>query len=72
LNSQRQVQPDWSAALCKATSRSPWKSSAASGVFQQAGFAKLLRLVPLSGTQPRSDVPRFSNLHRLGHIAAIN
>jgi len=27
----------------------------ASGVFQQAGFAKLLRLVPLCGTQPRSE-----------------
>jgi hypothetical protein len=35
-------------------SRSTLKISAASGVFQQAGFAKLLRLVPLSGTQPRS------------------
>src|ERR1019366_3940058 len=35
-------------------SRSTWKSFAASGVFQQAGFAKLLRLVSLCGTQPRS------------------
>jgi hypothetical protein len=26
----------------------------APGVFQQAGFAKLLRLVPFCGTQPRS------------------
>src|ERR1035438_8595019 len=38
----------------KSPSRSTWKSSAASGVFQQVGFAKLLRLVPLCGTQPRS------------------
>jgi len=29
----------------QSTSRSTWKSFAASGVFQQAGFAKLLRLV---------------------------
>jgi hypothetical protein len=40
----------------QSTSRSTWKSPAASGVFQQAGFAKLLRLVPLCGTQPRSGV----------------
>jgi hypothetical protein len=40
----------------QSTSRSTWKSSAASGVFQQAGFAKLLRLVPLCGTQPRPVV----------------
>jgi hypothetical protein len=52
--------------------RSPWKNAMASGVCQQAGFAKLLRLVRFSGTQPRSDVPRSSNLHRLSHIAAIN
>ena len=31
----------------QSTSRSTLKSSAASGVFQPAGFAKLLRLVPL-------------------------
>jgi hypothetical protein len=35
----------------QSTSRSTLKSSAASGVFQQAGFAKLLRLVP-----PRRDI----------------
>jgi hypothetical protein len=40
--------------VCKSTSRSTLKGSAASGIFQQAGFAKLLRLVPLYGTQPRS------------------
>ena len=39
------TQSDWSAAVCKSTSRSAWKSSAASRIFQQAGFAKLLRLV---------------------------
>jgi hypothetical protein len=31
--------------VCQGTSRSTLKSSVASGVFQQAGFAKLLRLV---------------------------
>jgi hypothetical protein len=67
------TEPDWMRLFTiYRGSRSPWKSSTASGVFQPAGFAKLLRLVPLSGTQPRSDVPRSSNLHRLGHIAAIN
>jgi hypothetical protein len=39
----------------QSTSRSTWKSSAASDGFQQAGFAKRLRLVPLCGTQPRSE-----------------
>jgi hypothetical protein len=29
----------------QSTSRSTWKSSEASGIFQLAGFAKLLRLV---------------------------
>jgi hypothetical protein len=38
----------------QSTSRSTLKGSAASGIFQQAGFVKLLRLVPPSGTQPRS------------------
>ncbi len=38
----------------QSASRSMLKSPAASGVFQQVGFAKQLRLVPLSGTQPRS------------------
>jgi hypothetical protein len=38
----------------QSTSRNTWKNSAASGVFQQAGFAKLLHLAPLCGTQPRS------------------
>jgi len=31
----------------QSTSRSTWKGSEASGIFQLAGFAKLLRLVPL-------------------------
>jgi hypothetical protein len=38
----------------RSTSRSTLKGSVASGIFQQAGFAKLLRLVLLGGTQPRS------------------
>lgn len=38
----------------QSTSRSTLKGSAASGIFQQAGFEKLLRLVPPGGTQPRS------------------
>ena len=42
----------------QSTSHSTLKSSAASGVSQQAGFAKLLRLVPLCGTQPRSGAVR--------------
>ena len=38
----------------QSTSRSTWKGSEASDIFQLAGFAKLLRLVPPGGTQPRS------------------
>jgi hypothetical protein len=46
----------------QSTSHSTLKSPAASGVFQQAGIAKLLRLVPLCGTQPRSGAvcPEFT------------
>src|ERR1039458_6272813 len=40
----------------QSTSRSTWKSFAASGVFQQAGFAKQLGRVRLDGTKPRSGV----------------
>ena len=38
----------------QSASRSMLKSPAASGVFQRVGFARPLRLVPFSGTQPRS------------------
>ncbi len=43
----------------QSTSHSTLKGSTVSGVFQQqASFAKLLRLVPFYGTQPRSGVVR--------------
>ena len=48
----------------QSTSRSTLKSSAASGVFQQAGFAKLLRLVfdttALQACRVRRAVPECS------------
>jgi len=57
----------------QSTSRSTWKGSEASDIFQLAGFAKLLRLVPPGGTQPRSgaarDVPAWERRRLAGKRA---
>jgi hypothetical protein len=39
----------------QSTSRSTLKSSTTSDLFQRADFVKLLQLIPLDGTQPRSE-----------------